>query len=805
MHALMMSVPAWSKPASKQGSHGTERGQYRPLLQAIERGDVDGVKSWLAEAGHEVSSLLQANPAPLNHAVFNNNEEIVCLLLEKDALGSSHLGKQPIKPVGRRFEHHPLRSAVEYGHLESVRALLRYGATIEPDMLGTACATGRLDIAELLVSAGADVDARPEAPKPTGRTPLMQAAAAGNVAAVIFLLKHGASPNLGHDEPVGTALSMAERAGHDGVVALLDPFRLPLLVDILADIDAGIDDATPSGSGALQRWLSYGGEASHRFMARMEQGRVRMPLLVYAAMQGNDRAVSALLKSNALVDATMLGEPAETASDGQTALMRAAMGGFAAICEMLLAGGADPTLRSATGETALFLAEARAASSASHEAAACTLRQATSQLSAKRAESRSALSALAELRAAIDARHLDGLRAAIATHAEGPSAGSPQVAAALREARALREKLTTAAKKRRQQRSKQLAEGAGAEPDDDDDDISPVASDISAASTLEEVRAAVLKQAAAAQARVAALEQEVSRANALAEAALEATASASSSSEDGEWQTKGSYRKKTAVVASEEVDELKAKIAAQAALLETQAAALEAMNMRLAQVEAAGEASDCHQLAATVGALDGRLMAVEATAGSAVEAASRLDRAQQARAQEDARTKHFFVLKQRQQLKQQQGLCADFESRVAAVEQQLAQLASAGHVPAHSAPAHAHVPMMAAAPVAAPMQYHMAAPQQWQEVYMTHPMAPQHHYQPHMPAQYQMAPSHHHVMAHAQMHAMSQQQIAQAAHHGALHPQNQPQPHFHEQEEEPNEQLADEEAPDAEEEEGTCA
>ena len=82
--------------------------------------------------------LLQSNPAPLNHAVFNNHEEIVCLLLEKEALGSSHLGKQPMQvTIGRRFQHHPLRAAVEYGHLESVRALLRYGAPTEPDLLGT--------------------------------------------------------------------------------------------------------------------------------------------------------------------------------------------------------------------------------------------------------------------------------------------------------------------------------------------------------------------------------------------------------------------------------------------------------------------------------------------------------------------------------------------------------------------------------------------------------------------------------------------------------------------------------------------
>jgi len=43
---------------------------------------------WLSDAGQNVEMLLQSNPAPLNHAVFNNHEEIVCLLLEKDALGT---------------------------------------------------------------------------------------------------------------------------------------------------------------------------------------------------------------------------------------------------------------------------------------------------------------------------------------------------------------------------------------------------------------------------------------------------------------------------------------------------------------------------------------------------------------------------------------------------------------------------------------------------------------------------------------------------------------------------------------------
>ena len=39
-----------------------------------------------------------------------------------------------------------------------------------------------------------------------------------------------------------------------------------------------------------------------------------------------EQAVATLLKADALIDATMLGEPMETGADGQTALMRAAIG-----------------------------------------------------------------------------------------------------------------------------------------------------------------------------------------------------------------------------------------------------------------------------------------------------------------------------------------------------------------------------------------------------------------------------------------------------------------------------------------------
>jgi len=453
---------------------------------------------------------------------------------------------------------------------------------------------------DLLLGAGADVDARPEAPKPKGRTALMQAAGVGDAAVVAVLLGRGAKPNLGHDEPGGTALQHAQRAGHADVVALLEPFKLPALVDILTDIDAGdaAGAAADVTTSALLRWVTNGGEASHRFIARMEEGRVRLPLIVYAAMQGNDKAVATLLKFNALVDATILGEPTETNADGQTALLRAAIGGFPTILEMLLAAGADPAHRSASGETALSTAEKRATSSTPHAACVTVLRQAASGLSERRPDSTAALS---ELRAAVDAANVDSLSDAIANHADGPSVDAPPVARLVKEARALLERLCAAAA------------------------ADKLASDMSAASTLEEVRAAFASKAAKADAELAA---GVTRA--LAAAAHEAR------------------EQSTVAVPADALGQMRTQVTAQARQLAAQSAQIEALSRMLVEERAQRES-----LGVAVVSFDGRVSSAEAAARAAAETSSKLDRQQQARVQEEARTKHFFVLKQRQQLKQQ--------------------------------------------------------------------------------------------------------------------------------------------------------
>ena len=73
------------------------------------------------------------------------------------------------------------------------------------------------EIADLLLKAGADLNARDDA----GFTPLQDAALAGKVDAVRMLLEHGADINAGDRDSGATALYMAATMGREDVVMVL--------------------------------------------------------------------------------------------------------------------------------------------------------------------------------------------------------------------------------------------------------------------------------------------------------------------------------------------------------------------------------------------------------------------------------------------------------------------------------------------------------------------------------------------------------------------------------------------------------
>ena len=107
----------------------------------------------------------------------------------------------------------------------------------------------------------------------------------------------------------------------------------------------------------LETWVTRGGDVNYAFIAQMPEGRAQVPLLVYAAMKGQDAVVEWLLARGGDPDIAIAGDPTPTDADGHTPLMRACLTGHAPVVRRLLRAGAKLAQRSASGHTAIQLAE----------------------------------------------------------------------------------------------------------------------------------------------------------------------------------------------------------------------------------------------------------------------------------------------------------------------------------------------------------------------------------------------------------------------------------------------------------------
>jgi uncharacterized protein len=214
-----------------------------------------------------------------------------------------------------RFGAKPLSHAARFGHLQMVDLLLAHGAPIDARNLAGATALyfaaegGRVSVAQRLMERGADV-------KLTGRSgisPVAAAAYAGSDAIVEALLGHGADERVPDDTGKPPIVYAAARARLDIVKRLLErnidvnaryPNDLTLLMWA-----AGADEKVPEAEAI--KVVAY---------------------LLYAGAHIDDR------------DAR-----------GRTALMIAAEGGRAEIAALLLARGADPSLKDKAGKRAADL------------------------------------------------------------------------------------------------------------------------------------------------------------------------------------------------------------------------------------------------------------------------------------------------------------------------------------------------------------------------------------------------------------------------------------------------------------------
>lgn len=247
-----------------------------------------------------------ASPVEINNLLFQATdkrcEDVARRLLEA---GASLEARD-------RFGAKPLSHAAVVGDAKLVALFLEHGAPIDARNLDHSTAlykaaeNGRLAIVELLVERGANADL----PGRSGITPLAAAAYMGSTPIVQFLLDKGADPNW-LDATQKTAIVYAVGRGFPEVVRVL--------------LDEGVDVNARYGHNltALMWAAGYSSEAGVKDMMKV---------------------IELLIERGARLD--------DQDDRGRSALMIAAELDHEQAVDLLLASGADKTLRDKQGKTA---------------------------------------------------------------------------------------------------------------------------------------------------------------------------------------------------------------------------------------------------------------------------------------------------------------------------------------------------------------------------------------------------------------------------------------------------------------------
>jgi ankyrin repeat protein len=259
------------------------------------------------------------------------------MLLDKGA-DPNQLAKQPEDEI--TWGTTALTAACRGGHEPVVQILMRAGADVnappaENDRrtaLQASCEGGHESIVELLLQAGADVNAPPV--EHDGRTALQAACENGHLSIVEILLRAGADVSAPPAQVLGcTALQAACGAGFTSIIETL--------LRVGADVNAS--PAEEHGRTALQA-ACEGVHASESIVEILLRAGadVNAPAADYGltALQaacegGHTSIVDILLRAGADVNAS----PAE--HEGRTALQAACSGGYTSIVEKLLRARAD--------------------------------------------------------------------------------------------------------------------------------------------------------------------------------------------------------------------------------------------------------------------------------------------------------------------------------------------------------------------------------------------------------------------------------------------------------------------------------
>jgi ankyrin repeat protein len=333
------------------------------LVQAVKNGDAASVRA-MVKAKADTNSAEPDGTTALHWAVQQGNVEVVDLLIRSGARVAT----------ANRYGVTPLTVACTSGNAAIVERLLAAGAdpnTTLPDgetALMTASRTGRADVLKTLIARGANVKAR-EPRK--GQTALMWAAAENNVAAIRTLVEAGADINEKSTGGSFTPYLFAVRGGH------VDAARA--LIEAGVDVNQSLKDGTSAlvlavtnahyelagallDTGANPNADTQGWTALHQIAwSRRHNAGFNLPGPVATGSLDSLDLVRKLVQKGANVNARMTKEPRDGNRNqlnriGSTAFLMAAKSDDVPLMKTLLEVGADPSITTNRGTTALMAA-----------------------------------------------------------------------------------------------------------------------------------------------------------------------------------------------------------------------------------------------------------------------------------------------------------------------------------------------------------------------------------------------------------------------------------------------------------------
>ncbi|RAL04499.1 ankyrin repeat domain-containing protein [Aspergillus ibericus CBS 121593] len=204
---------------------------YTPLHLAVQRGNMHIMDMLLRHAARPGGHLTRISDSLLRMAIEHRNLDIADMLMDWGAKPSSVF----------------LDEAVIAGHAGIVEAWLKEGATVKDTvcgpMLQTACVNGHLEVVQLLLDYGHDINQKSSSSTLGGNTPLMAAVIGNHPSVVEFLLSRGAS--LDGTSLFGNALQTAAFWNY------LDVARI--LLENGFDVNAGVSSLPTPQYLALRR------------------------------------------------------------------------------------------------------------------------------------------------------------------------------------------------------------------------------------------------------------------------------------------------------------------------------------------------------------------------------------------------------------------------------------------------------------------------------------------------------------------------------------------------------------------------